>query len=178
MIVSWTNKGQFLIEKKTPLRSFQQIDSEEILKNVFKKFFTRRSWIIMMKKKNTQKRIDWWWFFSLSPNFYFLPVSLSIIFATKYSRPFDEIFWPLSLSALPLPVAACPWKNIFCTLISWLFVSWQVTWACVHAFLFVCFEKKQNHVKLEKWMWREWKQSKVCRKCHNSNKQTLTWVQK
>ena len=174
MIVPWTNKGQFFNWKKTPLRSFQQIDSEEILKNIFKKFFTR-SWIIMMKKKNTHKKESTDDDFSLSPNFYFLPVSLSIIFATKYSRPFDEIFWPLSLSALP--VAACPWKNIFCTLISWLFVSWQVTWARAHAF-FLFVLKKQNHVKLEKWMWREWKQSKVCRKCHNSNKQTLTWVQK
>ena len=181
MIVSWTNKGQFLIEKKTPLRSFQQIDSEEILKNVFKKFFQEQAEIIMMKKK-THKKESTDDDFSLSPNFYFLPVSLSIIFATKYSCPFDEIFWPLSLSALPLPVAACPGKFIFCTLISWLFTqrpaSWPVTWVRVHAFFVCCEKTKQNHVKLEKWMWREWKQSKVCRKCHNSNKQTLTWVQK
>ena len=71
MIVSWRNKGQFLIEKKTPLRSFQQIDSEEILKNVFKKFFTRRSRIIMMKKKNTHKKESTDNDFSLS-----LPISI------------------------------------------------------------------------------------------------------
>lgn len=100
-----------------------------------------------MMKKKTHKKESTDDDFSLSPNFYFLPVSLSIIFATKYSRPFDEIFWPLTLSALPLPVAACPGKFIFCTLISWLFTqrpaSWPVTWVRVHAF-FVCFEKTKT----------------------------------
>ena len=176
MIVPWTNKGQFLIEKKHHWGLSNKLTLKKFWKT-FSRNFSQEEAELSWWRKKTHKKESTDDDFSLSPNFYFLPVSLSIIFATKYSRPFDEIFWPLSLSALPLPVAACPWKNIFCTLISWLFVSWQVTWALAHAF-FLFVLKKQNHVKLEKWMWREWKQSKVCRKCHNSNKQTLTWVQK
>ena len=125
MIVLWTNKGQFLIEKKNTIEVFPTNWLWRNFEKRFQEIFHKKKLNYHDEEKKTHKKELTDDDFSLSPNFYFLPVSLSIIFATKYSRPFDEIFWPLSLSALPLPVAACPWKIIFCTLISWLLLSVQ-----------------------------------------------------